>query len=102
MDNAITRAEYQEYSKRVDEEQNRQNHRLSELEQATREISSLTVSVSKLAQSIEQMVKEQEKQGERLEKLEGRDGEMWRAAIKYIITAVIAGLVGFAFAQIGM
>lgn len=102
MDDTITRAEHEEFSKRVDDEQNRQNHRLTELEQTTREINALTVSVSKLAQSIEQMCKEQEKQGARLEALEGRDGEMWRTVVKYAITIIVSAVVGFALAQIGL
>lgn len=48
------------------------------------------------------MAKEQEKQGERLEALEGRDGEMWRKVVGYILTAVISVVVGFVFSKIGM
>ena len=62
----------------------------------------LTTSVERLATSVESMVKEQEKQGNRLEVLEGRDGEMWRKIVGYVITAVIGIVIGFAFTQIGM
>ncbi len=48
-----------------------------------RELNQLTASVSKLASSIESMVKEQEKQGRRLETLEDRDGAMWRKIVAY-------------------
>ncbi len=67
-----------------------------------REISSLTASVAKLASSMESMLKEQERQGERLEALEGRDGEMWRKVTGYIITAVTGIVLGFIFTRIGM
>ena len=56
----------------------------------------------RLATSVEDMVKEQEKQGKRLEVLEGRDGEMWRKVVGYIITAVIGIVIGFVFHQVGM
>ena len=46
--------------------------------------------------------KEQQKQGKRLEVLEGRDGEMWRKVVGYIITAVIGIVIGFVFHQVGM
>ena len=62
----------------------------------------LSTSVEKLALSMESMVKEQEKQGKRLEVLEGRDGEMWRKVVGYIITAVIGIVIGFVFHQVGM
>ena len=47
------------------------------------------------------MVKEQEKQGRRLETLEDRDGEMWRKAVGYVVTAVIGAFLGYMFTQIG-
>ena len=78
MDTPITRAEHEEFSRRIEEENKRQDKRIELLEENTKQIGSLTVSVEKLAQSIETMVKEQEQQGKRLETLEGRDGEMWR------------------------
>ena len=51
---------------------------------------------------MQNMLKVQEQQGERLERLESRDGEMWRKVTGYAITAVISIVVGFVFAQIGM
>ena len=41
-----------------------------------RQIGALATSVEKLAVSMQSMLKEQEKQGKRLEALEGRDGEV--------------------------
>lgn len=102
MDTPITRAEHEEFRKRLEEENKRQDRRIELLEENTKQIGALTVSVEKLAQSIESMVKEQEQQGKRLEVLEGRDGEMWRKVAGYIVTAVIGIVIGFLFKQIGM
>ena len=38
----------------------------------------------------------------KLEKLEGRDGELWRKVTGYVITAVIGIVLGFVFRHIGM
>lgn len=102
MDDVISREEHNEFVRRIEAEDKRQNERIRLLEENTRQIGELTASVGKLAQSIESMVKEQENQGKRLEVLEGRDGEMWRKVSGYIITAVISIIIGFVFAQIGM
>ena len=99
---AITRAEHEEFRKRLDEENRRKDRRIELLEENTKQIGSLTTSVEKLAQSTQMMVKEQEKQGRRLAELEGRDGEMWRKVIGYAATAIIGILVGYIFTQIGM
>lgn len=101
-DEPIARAEYEEYKKRLDEENKRQDNRIELLEESTKQINALTVSIEKLAQSVESMVKEQETQGKRLVSLESRDGEMWRKVVGYVATAVIGIVVGFIFTQIGM
>lgn len=98
----ISRAEHDEFARRQDEENKRQNKRLDAIEVTVREIGTLTTSVAKLAASMESMLKEQERQGERLETLEGRDGEMWRKVTGYIITAVLGIVLGFIFTRIGM
>ena len=72
MDDVITRAEHEEFKKRIEDENHRQNKRIEVLEKITQQINSLTVSVEKLAQSIELMVSEQKQQGKRLETLESR------------------------------
>lgn len=102
MDTPISRAEHEEFRKRLEEENKRQDKRIELLEKDVDRMGALTASVEKLATNMEGMVKEQEKQGKRLEALEGRDGEMWRKVVGYIVTAVISIIVGFLFSQIGM
>ena len=95
-------AVHEEYAKRMEDEHRRQNTRLTNLEQTVKDINSLTTSVASLARSVEQMAKAQEKQGERLEALEGRDGEMWRKVVGYVLTFVIGAVLAFVFAAIGI
>lgn len=97
----ITRVEHEEFKQRMQEEHKRQNRRLEQLESTTKEIQALAISVERLAQSIQSMVKEQETQGERLEVLENRDGEMWRRVTGYIITAIIGIVLGYIFNRFG-
>lgn len=80
MDTPITRAEHEEFmrrmeaeNKRLSDEDKRQNHRLDVVEDTVRQIGSLTVSVEKLAVSMEGMLKEQAEQGRRLGALESQD-----------------------------
>lgn len=102
MDSAITRAEHEEFRKRLEDWGKRQDKRLELLEANVRDMGALTTSVEKLATNIESMVKEQERQGKRLEILENRDGEMWRKIVGYAITAVIGIVIGFVFTQLGL
>lgn len=87
---------------RLDDENKRQNRRLEILESNSKQLATLATAVEKLALSIENMAKEQASQGERLETLESRDGEMWRKVVGHVLTAVISIILGFVFAQIGI
>lgn len=102
MDTPLTRAEHEEFRRAVDAEHKRIHHRLDSMEKATEQIGSLAVSVEKLAVSMETMVKAQQEQGEKLEELENRDGEMWRKVAGYILTAVLGIVIGFLFKQVGI
>lgn len=102
MDTPIARAEHEEFRKRLEEENARQDKRISLLEDSVRQTGALTAAVERLATNMENMAKEQDKQGKRLEALENRDGEMWRKVVGYVVTAVIGILLGFIFTQIGM
>lgn len=102
MDSPIARAEHEEFCKRIDAENNRQNQRIKLLEEQTRQVTEIALSVRELAQSIKQMAETQKEQGEKLEKLENRDGEMWRKMMSHIITVIIGIVIGFVSQQIGM
>lgn len=93
MNEPISRAEHEEFARRIDAQEKRQDRRLELLEENVREIGALTVSVQKLAQSLQSMVREQEQQGRRLQALESRDGEKWRKLMGYIATALTSGAV---------
>ncbi len=102
MDAPITRAEHEEFKKRIEEENHRQNRRIELLEKSVQNINDLAMSVRELATNMKNMSEELRSQGEKLETLEGRDGEMWRKAVGYILTAIIGIVVGFIFTRLGM
>ena len=101
MDTAMTRAEHEEFRRRMEDEHERQNRRIELLEESTERLNTLSVSIEKLATNMENMVKEQVKQGTRLEVLENRDGEMWRKVVAFAITSIISIVIGYAFAHMG-
>ena len=98
----ITRAEHEEFCKRVEEEDHRQNKRLEVLEEQTKQFIDLVLSVRELAQSVKQLAETQKAQGEKLDELENRDGEMWRRVSGYVITAIIGLVLGYLFNLAGM
>ncbi len=106
-EDAITRKEHEEFVKRIEAEDQRQNKRIEVIEDnisqiITRQITTLTSMIEKTALTVDSIQQEQERQGKRLATLEGKDGDMWRTSIKYIIAAITGGVIAFALAQIGM
>ena len=102
METPITRAEHEEFRRRLEEENSRQDKRIELLEKNVSHTQALASSVERLAANMEHMVKEQENQGKRLELLEGRDGERWRMIVTHVITAIIGAAVCYLFTRIGM
>ena len=102
MEEFVLKAVHEEFAKRVEEENNRQNHRIQKLELALEQISAITTSVERLATNMEHMVLEQKDQGERLKALEGRDGDMWRKVVSYSITAILSIVIGYLASKLGL
>lgn len=102
MENLVSREVYEEFTKRMEDENHRQNKRIENLEKDTKQVVEIASSVRELALSIKQMAETQDKQAKRLEKLEEKDGEMWRKVVGYVITTSIGIILGFIFKQIGM
>ena len=101
MDEQISRAEHEEFSKRITAENDRQNKRIEILEKAVTDIKSLTIEVSKLATNMSNMLEVQKEHGQKLDELENQDGEMWRKVVSYAITAVVGVVIGLFFKNIG-
>ena len=93
---------HEEYAKRMDDEHTRQNHRLANLEKAVEENRELLITVERIANSIENMQNEQKRQSEKLEELYSRDGNKWRKATDYILTALLGIAFGLIASQLGI
>ena len=96
MDDYVTKAVHDEFARRIDEENDRQNKRLTILEQGQTQINELVSTVKVLAVNMENMAKEQVKQGAKLEEIEGKPAKRWETIISCIITALVtAGVMYF-------
>lgn len=78
-------------------------HRMDEQEEQGKSLSSLALSVQKLAMSMESMIAEQKNQGARLAKLESEPAERWSSMTRTIFNTVVgAGAGAFAAGVIYM
>ena len=93
---------HREFSERIQAEEHRQNKRLDKLEESIFQIGELTTSVKVLASNMENMAKEQEKQGERLQSIEDKPAKNWDKLVWAVAGALIAGIIGYVLASVGM
>ena len=73
--------------------------RIDKLEAEQKEIQDLARSVDRLAQSVESMVRDQERQSEQIALLENSKSDTVKYWLRTILTAVATGLIGYALAM---
>ena len=98
----LSQAVHDEFAKRMEDEHNRQNERITVLEEKVEDIGSLTASVASLAKSVEQMAKAQEKQGKRLEVLEQKPAKRWDSIVEKAILVIVTALITYALSHLGL
>ncbi|MBQ7965870.1 MAG: hypothetical protein IJ331_07310 [Ruminococcus sp.] len=98
--NYISRAEHDEYVKRMDDEHRRMNNRIVILEKSGQQMQSLINNVGKMAVNMEHMVEEQRSQSERLERLEKLPLNNWNIVKSGVYNAIGASIGGAIIAAI--
>ena len=88
MDTPITRAEHEEFKKRLDDENKRLSRRIDDLKSSLDKYIDLAVSVNTLANSLKALTDEVGKQNERIDDLENKPAENWNTIIRSILTGV--------------
>lgn len=109
MDDFITRVEHNAFAEMVEAENDRQNHRIKELEDNIKQIQQLTVSVEKMAVNMENMVKSQndmtrslEKQGARLDAIEKEPAQKWKNAVWIVVAGLIGAALSLFLSRVGL
>ena len=102
MDSPISRAEHNEFVKRMEDEDHRQNRRLDKLEKEVETFGKIASSVERLATNMESMVKEQERQGERLDALEQKPADNWNTVTRAILNGLGASIAGAVLGAVAM
>ena len=93
MSEFLTIEVHKEFEKRIEEENDRQNHRLESLETGLKEVNKIAGSVERLVTQIETLTKEISKQGERLEEIEKKPAKRWDVVITGALSAIVGALM---------
>lgn len=78
------------------------SHRISDLEADNKALHQLTASVEVLATKQETIEANVTEIKDDVKSLKALPGSRWEAVVKGVITAILAGLIGFALAKLGL
>ena len=102
MDEFVSRVEYDERMKRIEDEDHRQNHRIDKLENITDQIADMAASIKAMVITMQSMQKEQEEQGKRLSDIEKKPADNWDKLVYTIIAMVATAAVTYIFTKGGL
>lgn len=93
MEEYVTRLEYNEHSRRMEDEHRRVNKRLELLEENVQQLADLTASVRELTVNVGNLAEKQGDMVSRVDALEKEPGKNW-SALKSGILGAIAAAIG--------
>lgn len=102
MDEFVSRVEYDERMKRIEDEDRRQNHRIDKLETITDQIADMAASIKAMVVTMQAMQKEQEEQGKRLTDIEKKPADNWDKLVYSIIAMVATAAVTYILTKGGL
>lgn len=76
--------------------------RMDKVEEQSKAINDLAISVKELAINMNAMNEKQEEQGKRLAELESKPGKRWEQVVSIIITTIVGALLGFLLSKWGL
>ena len=102
MDEFVSRVEYDERMKRIEDEDHRQNHRIDKLETITDQIADMAASIKAMVVTMQSMQKEQEEQGKRLTEIEKKPADNWNNLVYTLIALVATAAVTYILTKGGL
>lgn len=76
--------------------------RMDKVEEQSKAINNLAMSVKELAINMNTMNEKQEEQGKRLAELEAKPARRWEQIVSLIITTLVGALLGYLLSRLGI
>jgi hypothetical protein len=101
MSDYVTVDVHNQFVKRMEDENHRQNKRISECEESIKQMGEIVRSIDRLTTSVESLASDIQKQGVRLEAIEKEPAENWKKATWEVIKYAIVLVLGIVAIKIG-
>lgn len=102
MENNINEIEITKELTNHDENIKSLERRMDKVEEQSKAINNLAMSVKELAINMNTMNEKQEEQGKRLAELEAKPARRWEQIVSLIITTIVGALLGYLLSRLGI
>ena len=102
MENNINEIETTKELTNHDENIKSLKRRMDKVEEQSKAINNLAMSVKELAINMNTMNEKQEEQGKRLAELEAKPARRWEQIVSLIITTLVGALLGYLLSRLGI
>lgn len=102
MENNINEIEITKELTNHDENIESLKRRMDKVEEQSKAINNLAMSVKELAINMNTMNEKQEEQGKRLAELEAKPARRWEQIVSLIITTLVGALLGYLLSRLGI
>lgn len=96
----ITRAEHEEFKRRIEDEEKRQNHRLDTVEDRVNSLIDMQVSMATIQVGIASITEELKKLAAEVDDIKREPADKWNKAVWIVVTALITAAVTFILSRI--
>ena len=102
MDDYITRPEHEEFKKRLESEETRQNRRLDAVETRVDKLIDMQASLAVMQAGIDSISASVKRIGDEVDALKAEPADKWKKATWIVVTVIITAAVTYFWSRLGV
>ena len=102
MDDYITRPEHEEFKKRLEDEESRQNRRLDAMETRVDKLIDMQASLAVMQAGIDSINASVKRIGEEVDEWKSEPADKWKKATWIVVTVVLTAAATFILSRLGV
>ena len=102
MDDYITRPEHEEFKKRLEGEETRQNRRLEVIENRVDKLIDMQASLAVMQAGIDSISQEVKRIGAEVDSIRQEPADKWKKAVWIVVTVILTAAVTYLLSRMGV
>ena len=101
MDDYITRPEHEEFKKRLEDEESRQNRRVEVIENRVDKLIDMQASLAVMQAGIDSISQEVKRIGAEVDSIRQEPADKWKKAVWIVVTVILTAAVTYLLSRMG-